>query len=104
MTLLDNLRSLILDAGLPKMMWEQAVLTAAYLGNRCPTAAFRESKTSYDMWYHRKPDVDNLRVFGSIAYTHIPKQPRGKLDARSQMNVMIEIRIQRISHYRSKER
>ena len=36
-----------------------------------------------------KPDVSNLRVFGSIAFVHIPKIERQKLDKKSIRCVFI---------------
>jgi len=37
----------------------------------------------------RKPGVGHLRVFGSIAYAHVPKQKRTKLNDRSTEFVLI---------------
>ena len=35
-------------------------------------------------WSGRKPDVSHLRIFGSLAYAHIPKPVRGgKLEVRA---------------------
>lgn len=88
-TLLDKARSMVFDAGLPKSLWGEAVLTAAYLSNRSPSSALDVQKTPYEVWYNRKPDIDNLRVFGAFAHTHVPKQCRGKLDPRSEKNYMV---------------
>ena len=49
-----------------------------------PTAAIREDKAPYEKWYGRKPDVSNLRVFGCMAYAHIPESQRKKLDKKSE--------------------
>ena len=35
------------------------------------------------MWHHEKPDVSHLRIFGTIAYIHIPKAERRKLESKS---------------------
>jgi len=43
------------------------VRTAAYLLNRSPTTAL-ENKTPYEMWNDKKPDLTNLRIFGSTAF------------------------------------
>ena len=63
-TLLDKARSILQDSGLPKSLWGEASLAAAYLLNRSPTSALEEKKTPFEMWYGRKPEVDQLRVFG----------------------------------------
>lgn len=88
-TLLDKSRSMLEDAGLPKSLWGEAVLTAAYLLNRSPTSALEERKTPFEKWYDRKPNIDKLHIFGSVAYTWIPKEKRSKLDPKSEKNVMI---------------
>lgn len=53
-TLLDKARSMVFDAGFPKTLWGEAVLTAAYLANRSPTSALEVSKTPYEVWYNKK--------------------------------------------------
>ena len=37
----------------------------------------------YQNWFGTKPGISNLRIFGSIAYVHIPKVERKKLDSKS---------------------
>ena len=83
-TLVESARSMLSHAGLPKSFWAEAIATAAYIRNRMPTAAIREDKTPYEKWYGRKPDVSNLRVFGCMAYAHIPESQRKKLDKKSE--------------------
>jgi len=29
---------------------------------------------SYEAWFNRKPTVDYFKVFGCVAYSHIPKE------------------------------
>lgn len=44
-------------------------------------------KTPYECWFGKKPDVSNLKVFGSVCYTHTPSNLRRKLDPRSRKAV-----------------
>ncbi|MCO5549929.1 hypothetical protein L7F22_003406 [Adiantum nelumboides] len=37
----------------------------------------------YESWYDKKPSASYLRVFGCLAYAHIPQQLRGKLDDKA---------------------
>jgi hypothetical protein len=53
-----------------------------YLKNRSPTK-FLEHKTPYEAFYGYKPIVNHLIIFGSKAFSHIPKEDRRKLDAKS---------------------
>ena len=75
---------MIAHAKLPNKYWAEAVATAAYIRNRTPTTAIKENVTPYEKWYERKPNVDNFKVFGCIAYAHIPESQRRKLDKKSK--------------------
>ena len=71
-TLMESARSMLAHAGLPDSYWAEAVATAAYLRNRMPTTALHQKVTPYELWYGRKPNLSHLRVFGCMAYAHIP--------------------------------
>ena len=87
-TLVETTRAMLLDAKLPHIFWAEAISTAAYLRNRSPTSAV-EGTTPHQAWYGQKPRVEHLRVFGSAAYVHIPKDERGKLDPKSKKCVLL---------------
>jgi hypothetical protein len=57
---------------------------AAYIGNRTPTSALKESKTPFEVWYGRKPNLAHLKVFGCMAYAHIIGENRKKLDKKAE--------------------
>ena len=46
-------------------------------------------KTPYEYWFGKQPDVSNLKVFGSVCYTHIPSESRRKLDPKSRKAIFI---------------
>lgn len=79
--LLESTCSMILQTGVSKKF---EVKTAAYIHNQTPITFFHNSKTPYEMWYKRKPDISNLHVFGCISYAHIPSSKRSKLDKKAQ--------------------
>lgn len=58
---------MLLDSGFNKNMWGEAICAAAYLINCSPTSALEE-KTPAEMWFGKKSDVSNIRVFGAIAW------------------------------------
>lgn len=62
--------------------WAKVLNTAIYLKNRSPTKS-PEFKTPYEALYGFKPAVKHLRVFGSKAFAHIPKEDRRKLDSKA---------------------
>ena len=83
-TLMESACSMLSHAGLSNRYWAEAVATAAYIRNRTPTAAIKEQQTPYERWYRKKPNVSHLRVFGCIAFAHIPDAQRHKLDKKSE--------------------
>ena len=71
-------------------MWGLALQCAVYIMNRVPTKALNPPKIPAVVWYGHKIDLSKLKVFGSIAYAHIPPEDRnGKLAARSQPLIMV---------------
>ena len=83
-TLMESARSMLSHAGLSNRYWAEAVATAAYIRNRTPTAAFKEEQTPYERWYGKRPNVSHLKVFGCMAFAHIPDAQRQKLDKKSE--------------------
>ncbi|KAH9799278.1 hypothetical protein KPL71_000300 [Citrus sinensis] len=72
-------RSLLQRSGLPKSFWPEAVVWSVYILNRSPTIAV-QNITPEEAWSGCKPAVDHFRVFGCIAYVHVPDEKRRKLD------------------------
>ena len=62
-------------------------MTANYLKNRSPSSS--STQTPWELFYGRKPDVSNMRVFGARTYVHVPKQLRYKLDPLSQAGTFL---------------
>ena len=83
-TLVESARSMIAHAGLSNIFWAEAISAAAYVRNRLPTTTLKERETPYERWYGRKPDVNHFRVFGCMAYAHVPDCERRKLDTKSK--------------------
>nr|GEX32983.1 retrovirus-related Pol polyprotein from transposon TNT 1-94 [Tanacetum cinerariifolium] len=77
-TLMDKVRCLLIQSGLPKTFWAEATCTAAYLINRSPSTAI-EKKTPIEMWSGHPSDCGMLRTFGCVAYLHVQQ---GKLEPR----------------------
>ena len=81
-------RCMLKAKNMPKEFWAETISCAIYLSNRSPTRSVKD-KTPQETWSGRKPNVDHLRVFGSIAYAHVPQQERSKLDDRSVKHVFV---------------
>ena len=87
-TLVKAVRSMLVDAELPHRFWAEALSTAAYLVNRSPTKALGD-KTPFEAWYGKKPSVEHLKVFGCIAYSHVAKDERKKLDPKAKKCIFL---------------
>ena len=83
-TLVESARSVIAHAGLSKIFWAEAISVASYARNRLPATALKERETPYERWYGRKPDVSHFRIFGCMAYVHLPDCARRQLDTMSK--------------------
>ena len=57
--------------------------TATYVYNRVPNAPLK-GKSPHEMWYGRKPDLSNLKVFGCVAYALVPAAKRRKFGDRAE--------------------
>lgn len=68
-SLLNKARSMLFNSGLAKAFWGEAMVTAAYLVNRCTSSAI-EFRTLEEKWSSRPPDRNHFRVFGCSAYVH----------------------------------
>lgn len=81
--IIERARSMLFECNLPKCYWVEACRTAVYLKNRAPARGIGNALPE-ERWTGHKIDLSHLRVFGCIAYGHVAKQLRKKLDATSQ--------------------
>ena len=85
-TLLGKVRALLLESGLPKTFWGEALEAAVFLYNRTPHSSLG-FKSPYELRYNKPPNLDNIRIFGSIAYYTRVKAK--KLDTRAKKAILI---------------
>ncbi|KAL4366274.1 hypothetical protein GQ457_05G025610 [Hibiscus cannabinus] len=76
-------RSMLKSKKMPKQFWAEAMQCAIYVQNRCPHVKL-DDQTPQEAWSGQKPTVSHLKVFGSVAYAHIPDQRRTKLEDKSK--------------------
>ena len=87
-TIMDMVRCMLKAKQMPREFWAEAVATAVYILNRCPTKSVRD-KTPEEAWSGRKPSIRHLKVFGCVAYAHVPDQLRKKLDDKGEKCIFI---------------
>ena len=76
---------MIINVGLPKSFWGEAVAIACYLINRCPSQSIG-LKTPMEMWTGQLVDYSHLKVFGCLAYAYYKQD---KLDPRALKCIFI---------------
>lgn len=81
-TIVDMARCLLIQSGLPTMYWGEAINTANYLRNRCPSRS-HDGKTPYELWHGKLPDLSHLRVLGARAFILKKGPGQNKLDEKS---------------------
>ncbi|CAJ2663992.1 unnamed protein product [Trifolium pratense] len=81
-TLLNMVRSMLAGRNVPKKFWPEAVKWATYVLNRSPTLSVKDS-TPEEAWSGLKPSVHHFKIFGCLAYVHVPDAKRTKLNAKS---------------------
>ncbi|MCI32875.1 retrovirus-related pol polyprotein from transposon tnt 1-94, partial [Trifolium medium] len=83
-------RCMLNDKNVPKNFWPEAVNWAVHILNRCPTFAVKDI-TPEEAWSASKPSVSHFKIFGCIAYVHIPDNLRKKLDDKSTVCIYLGI-------------
>lgn len=86
-TIMEGARSLLHAKDLPLELWAEAVGCTVYILNRALTST--SPVTPYEAWYGKRPDLSNLRIFGSKCFVHIPGTNRQKLDAKSDRCIFV---------------
>jgi transposase InsO family protein len=82
-TLLDIVRCFLLDGDLPGRLWAEAVRAACIVTNLRPSKRTPD-RTPDELFTGIKPNLSNLRAFGSLAYVYNTSPTRGKLEPRSR--------------------
>jgi len=92
-TLIDMMRTILINGNMPHEFWAEALVHAAYIKNRLPTGSLKDYKTPYETYHDVPPSYDHLRPFGPICYVSIPSQRReklSKLEPRAQKACILQ--------------
>lgn len=88
-TLMEAARSMIFQARLPQVFWEEAVATATFLRNRSPSKRNPEWKSPFELLHKVKPSVIDLKIWGSEAYVKIPDEKLHKLLKKAERCIFL---------------
>ena len=81
-------RTMLIAANLPVKFWALAMDAAVYCRNRSPTTSL-DNCTPYEAWYGKRPAISHMRIFGCLAFAHVRKQERTKLDPKATACVFV---------------
>jgi transposase InsO family protein len=87
-TIQEMARVMLHNKSLPNHFWGEAVNTACYTINRTYLRS-GTMKTSYELWYGKKPDVKYFRVFGSPCYVCKDRESLGKFESRGDKGIFL---------------
>ena len=84
-TIFDMARCLLVESGLPKQLWNYAVMSAAYIRNRCFNS--RLAKTPFEAVTYLRPNISNMHSFGTQCFAYVDEKK--KLDDRSEEGIFV---------------
>jgi len=87
-TVVEMARCMLKTMRVPPEFWGEAVCTAVYILNRCPTKSLNK-KTPFEAWHGKKPNVSHLRTFGCVAHVKTVGPGLKKMSDRSKKMVFI---------------
>ncbi|PNY10358.1 retrotransposon-related protein, partial [Trifolium pratense] len=87
-TIQESARVMLHAKNLPLYFWAEAMNTACYIHNRV-TLRKGTDKTLYELWKDKKPTVKYFHVFGSKCYILADREPRRKLDPKSDEGIFL---------------
>jgi hypothetical protein len=76
------------EKNLPNYFWAEAIVTVMYIMNRTPTTVVH-GMTLEEKFTGKKPNVSHLKVFGYIAYVHVPNEKKSELDPKAKKCIFI---------------
>ena len=79
--LVNHVRALLLNSGLPRFLWKEGLKFAMWIRNRTTTHQLGGC-TPYEAFYGSKPDVADIHLWGSRVW--VCDLTAGKLDARGR--------------------
>ncbi|KAG6501037.1 hypothetical protein ZIOFF_040903 [Zingiber officinale] len=85
---MDIVRSMMKAKSMPKEFWAEVVSCVVHVLNRCPSRSIQKN-TPYELWSGKKPNISHLKVFGCVAYAHVPDAIQKKLDDKANKCIFI---------------
>jgi len=79
--LIEHARAMLVDSGLPRFLWKEAVRFSMWVRNRTTTHHL-DGRTPYEVLYGAKPEIGGIHLWGSRVW--VRSLTAGKLDPRGR--------------------
>lgn len=86
--ILNVVRALRFQLGLPLEFWGHCILHATYLINMLPSLTI-QWRTPFEMLFKKAPKCKHLKVFGCLCFASALKRSKTKKDERGRMCIFI---------------
>lgn len=100
LTLFNAIRCMLIQSGVPKEFWGEAMKAAVFILNRIPHSGIN-FQIPYELWFKRKfegSEVQRIKVFGCKAWAL--KMDSGKLEEKTEACVMMGYELETKDGYR----
>ena len=87
-TIVGETKAMLYDLDLPRFLSAEACNTKVYIQNRTPHRALGKTMPE-GAFTRKKQEVGHFRIFGSLAYCHIPNEKRSKLDQTAEKGYLV---------------
>jgi len=88
-TIKEGVRVLLNSSGLPDSLWAEAANTFVYCKNRLLNSNSKGNMTPYQMIFGKRPKLGHIKIFGSMAFAHVPEVSRSAWDRKAKKLVLV---------------
>ena len=85
----DMMRTMLMGAGLDSRYWSYALVQSVFIKNRLPHSHHDFKMTPFQALIGRKPNLQDLKIFGSRIIAKNPGQRRAKLDDHTSSGIFL---------------
>jgi hypothetical protein len=84
----ETMKALMDDEGLSMYLWGEATMATIYVQNITPHCILKDT-TPEEAFSGKKPNVEDLRIFGCLVYIHMPKDKMKKLEPSGMKGIFV---------------
>lgn len=87
-TVVEAARTMLHAAKFELKFWAEAVNTAVYILNCSGTSSIK-NQSPYEIWYNKRPDIQEFHIFGEKVYVKLPENKVKKLDLKGEIGYFV---------------